>query len=66
MIPFSSEKLSEGRPSMFHCLMRTGLPRTLTSEKFYDLGISLFFVYSTHSSIIELLNAAVKAPKYAI
>jgi len=30
MMPFSREKLSEGRPSIFHCLITTGLPRTLT------------------------------------
>jgi len=39
MIPFYNEKLSEGRPSIFHCLICTGLPKTLTKEKFYDLGI---------------------------
>ena len=32
MIPFYSEKESDGKPSMFHCLIWTGLPSTETKE----------------------------------
>ena len=34
MMPFYREKLSEGRPSMFHCRICTGFPSTFTNEKF--------------------------------
>jgi len=44
IIPFSNEKLSDGRPSIFHCLIWTGFPNTVTNEKFYEPGIYLALV----------------------
>ena len=63
IIPFSREKLSEGKPSMFHCLIVTGFPRTVTKEKCYEPGIYFYLVSLIHSSMMEVLKAAVKAPR---
>ena len=66
IIPFYVEKLSDGNPSIFHCLIWTGLPKILTKLKVYDPGIYFYLVTFTHYYIIYVLKAAVNAPKYAI
>ena len=65
IIAFSVEKLSEGRPLIFHSLIFIGSPRTFTRESCEKLLIfsAVLLNFSTHYSRILCLKACVKGPR---
>jgi hypothetical protein len=63
---FSTEKLSEGNPSIFQALILTGSPNTYTKLNVSLDGISNSWHLATHSLDTNSLNLAVNAPKYPI
>lgn len=51
MIPFSTEKLSVGRPAMFQALIWTWSPSVLLRENSVDVGIPIVLTSVNHSLI---------------
>lgn len=49
IIPFSTLKLSTGKPAIFHALIVTGSPRVLTSENCFEQGIPDLMQTTFHS-----------------
>mmetsp|Transcript_24064 Transcript_24064/g.39547 ORF Transcript_24064/g.39547 Transcript_24064/m.39547 type:complete len:109 (-) Transcript_24064:1039-1365(-) len=64
-MPFSTEKLSVGRPEIFQARTFIGSPKVWLSEKSEEQGISFCLQSSAHSATQCLRKPAVKAPKYA-
>jgi hypothetical protein len=66
MIPLSIEKLSEGNPLRFQCLIVTGSPSIYCNENIFEaFNLALFNSYYQFL-IVEFLYIPVKAPRYDI
>lgn len=50
MMPFSTEKLSVGKPQMFQSRILTGSPNVLVTEKSSEQGMLIWWHCSTHSA----------------
>ena len=51
MIPLSTEKVSVGRPAIFHARIATGSPNVVISEKSEEQGIPFSLTVSLHAEI---------------
>ena len=60
IIPFSTEKLSLGKPDMFHDRIFTASPRVCANEKFLDRGIDLDSTYLLHSITCSFIKKELK------
>ncbi len=66
MIPLSIEKLSDGSPFRFQCLIVTGSPSICYNENIFDaFSLTLFNSYCQFL-IVEFLYIPVNAPRYDI